>query len=74
MKCRECNKSLLNQGYIHLNGTYDYFCYNCMPSMQPERLSPEGANKFKWPEDGILNPDWVVNLKSTSDSPNSVNK
>jgi hypothetical protein len=40
-----------------------------MKEYHRERLNPEGANKL--PADGILDPDWTVNLVSTCDSPNS---
>lgn len=39
---------------------------------QPERLNPEGINIKKF--DGILNPDWIVNLVNTCDSPTCENK
>lgn len=44
MKCRECNKSLnfsndMRVYCVILQGTKDRFCLDCMPSMQPERLS-----------------------------------
>lgn len=66
-KCRKCRKNVLaTQGnprrYI------EKICDIC--DFQPKRLNPEDIKQF----DGILSPDWVVNLVSVCDSPNSDNK
>ena len=38
--------------------------------VQPERLNPEDIKPF----DGILSPNWLVNLVNVCDSPNCENK
>jgi hypothetical protein len=48
----------------------DIFKILCPKCMQPERLNPKDIKSF----DGILNPDWVVNLVNVCDSPNTENK
>lgn len=50
----------------------DYYSdeWKCPKCNQPERLNPGGAFEFN----PILSPDWVVNLKSTCDSPTPENK
>ncbi len=42
----------------------------CETTYHRERLNPEDIKPF----DGILSPDWIVNLVNVCDSPNSDNK
>ena len=71
-KCPCCTTGI-DPEEIYTDWFYCWVCEKDFPYHR-ERLNPEGGNNFKYPKDGILSPDWIVNLVSTCDSPTSENK
>lgn len=64
MQCKEC-KDIAPP----LDDKFVYWECSCFKN-QPERLNPKDIKPF----DGILSPDWVVNLVNVCDSPTTENK